>query len=87
MTAPVGRGSERRRLTLTDDGPWLVEGPLEIVLPDGSTLSDDRPLVAICACGRSRRYPFCDTSHRNRANPSGQPGPSHHSQAGRPADD
>ncbi|MGE7438831.1 CDGSH iron-sulfur domain-containing protein [Kitasatospora sp. NPDC001175] len=24
----------------------------------------DRPVVALCACRRSRRYPFCDTSHR-----------------------
>ncbi|MGW7698043.1 CDGSH iron-sulfur domain-containing protein [Kitasatospora sp. NPDC054768] len=29
----------------------------------------DRPVVALCACRRSRRYPFCDTSHRRRARP------------------
>jgi CDGSH-type Zn-finger protein len=45
-------------------GPVLVEGPVEIVLPDGSTVESDRFLVAVCACRRSRRYPLCDTSHR-----------------------
>jgi CDGSH-type Zn-finger protein len=48
-------------------GPILVEGPVEIVLADGSTLVSDRFMVAICACGRSRRFPLCDTSHRRRA--------------------
>jgi len=45
-------------------GPLLIEGPVELTLPDGSTVRSDRFLVAICACRRSRRYPFCDTSHR-----------------------
>jgi CDGSH-type Zn-finger protein len=44
----------------------LVEGPLEIELPDGTTVSSDRFMVALCACRRSRRYPFCDTSHRRK---------------------
>ncbi|WP_373560584.1 CDGSH iron-sulfur domain-containing protein [Streptomyces sp. 1331.2] len=44
----------------------LVDGPVEIVLPDGRSVRADRPVVALCTCRRSRRYPFCDTSHRNR---------------------
>jgi CDGSH-type Zn-finger protein len=49
-------------------GPILVEGPVELTLPDGSTVRSDRFVVAICACRRSRRYPFCDTSHRVNRN-------------------
>ena len=26
-------------------------------------------VVALCACRRSKRYPFCDTSHRRRSAP------------------
>ena len=44
----------------------LIEGPVEVVLPDGATVVSERPVVALCACGRSKRYPLCDTSHRRR---------------------
>ncbi|MFI6393175.1 CDGSH iron-sulfur domain-containing protein [Nonomuraea sp. NPDC050540] len=50
-------------------GPVLVEGPVEIVLEDGSIARSDRFLIALCACRRSRTYPFCDTSHRRRTRP------------------
>lgn len=54
------------RVVLTGEGPVLVEGPVQIELPDGSTVRSERPVVAICACRRSKRYPFCDTSHRQK---------------------
>ncbi|MGW4895963.1 CDGSH iron-sulfur domain-containing protein [Kitasatospora sp. NPDC004240] len=54
------------RVRITPDGPLLVEGPVEITLPDGTVRRSDRPVVALCLCRRSRRYPFCDTSHRRR---------------------
>lgn len=58
------------RVTLPDGiGPALVEGPVEVVLPDGSVRESGRPVVALCLCRRSRRYPFCDTSHRRRSLP------------------
>ncbi|WP_130291088.1 CDGSH iron-sulfur domain-containing protein [Pseudonocardia sediminis] len=63
---------DRHRVTLTGEGPVLVEGPVEVVLPDGGTVRSDRPVVALCACRRSRRYPFCDTSHRARVRPEHQ---------------
>lgn len=55
-----------RRVVLEPGGPVLVEGPVEIVLPDGTKVRSDRFMVALCACRRSKRYPFCDTSHRRR---------------------
>jgi CDGSH-type Zn-finger protein len=50
-------------VVVTGDGPLLVSGPVEVVLPDGRRVVSDRPVTALCACRRSRRYPFCDTSH------------------------
>ena len=48
----------------------LVQGPVEIVLVDGSVHVSERPTVALCTCRRSRSFPFCDTSHRRRSRPS-----------------
>jgi CDGSH-type Zn-finger protein len=45
-------------------GPLLVEGPVEIELEDGSTAASDRFMVAVCRCGRSACFPWCDTTHR-----------------------
>jgi CDGSH-type Zn-finger protein len=58
------------RVTITRDGPILIEGPVEVVLDDGRVMRSDRFVVALCACRRSRKYPWCDTSHRRRARPA-----------------
>lgn len=55
-----------RRVSVDPEGPVLVEGPVEIVLDDGSVARSDRFVVAVCTCRRSRTYPWCDTSHRRR---------------------
>jgi CDGSH-type Zn-finger protein len=61
------------QVVLTDDGPLLVSGPVEIVLPDGSRVRSERPVSALCTCRRSRRPPFCDTSHRRKVRSSDNP--------------
>jgi CDGSH-type Zn-finger protein len=48
----------------------LIDGPVELALDDGTTVTSDRFVVAVCACRRSRTYPFCDTSHRSRGGPA-----------------
>lgn len=53
-------------VTVTEDGPVLLSGPVDVVLPDGRRISSRRPVTALCVCRRSRRYPLCDTSHRAR---------------------
>jgi CDGSH-type Zn-finger protein len=55
------------RVTVTDDGPVLVAGPVEVQLPDGTVVRSERAVTALCVCRRSRRQPFCDTSHRRKA--------------------
>ncbi|WP_036569633.1 CDGSH iron-sulfur domain-containing protein [Nocardia sp. BMG51109] len=62
--APDEHAVDRRRVTLTADGPALIEGPVELVTADGTTIRCDRFVVAVCTCRRSRSYPLCDTSHR-----------------------
>ncbi|MFF4378114.1 CDGSH iron-sulfur domain-containing protein [Kitasatospora sp. NPDC001547] len=57
------------RVVVVPNGPLLVEGPVEVVLPDGTVRVSERPVVALCACRRSRTYPFCDTSHRRHSRP------------------
>lgn len=54
------------RVTVTDEGPVLVDGPVEVVLEDGTTVRSERRVVALCTCRRSRIAPFCDTSHRTK---------------------
>ncbi|MFD0345231.1 CDGSH iron-sulfur domain-containing protein [Kitasatospora aburaviensis] len=45
------------RVVVVPGGPLLVEGPVEVVLPDGTVRTSERPVVALCTCRRSRRYP------------------------------
>lgn len=56
----------RVRVEITGEGPVLLYGPADIVTPDGDTVRSDRAVTALCTCRRSRRLPFCDTSHRDR---------------------
>jgi CDGSH-type Zn-finger protein len=65
-TVPDAPGAARRRVIVETGGPIVVEGPVELVLPEGTTVCSDRFMVAVCACRRSKRYPFCDTSHRKK---------------------
>ncbi|EID53083.1 CDGSH iron-sulfur domain-containing protein [Saccharomonospora xinjiangensis] len=60
------RDSQPRRVTVVPGGPVLIEGPVELCLDDGTTVVSDRFQVAVCACRRSRTYPFCDASHRRK---------------------
>ncbi|MFE3557043.1 CDGSH iron-sulfur domain-containing protein [Streptomyces sp. NPDC059193] len=59
-----------RRVRMDPEGPVLVEGPVEVVLDDGTVARSDRFVVALCTCRRSRLYPWCDTSHRPREQPA-----------------
>lgn len=57
---------EPLHIRVTRGGPVMIPGPVDIELPDGTHVTSDRFMVALCACGRSRTYPLCDTSHRKR---------------------
>ncbi|MCY0949802.1 CDGSH iron-sulfur domain-containing protein [Streptomyces sp. H27-S2] len=72
-SAPGGR-RPARRVSVDRSGPVLVEGPVEILLEDGTLARSDRFAVAVCTCRRSRIYPWCDTSHRPRERTAPPPG-------------
>lgn len=48
---------------------------MEVVDEAGNTYVSDRFVVAVCACRRSRSYPWCDTSHRRRVRGEDRAGP------------
>ncbi|WNI27798.1 CDGSH iron-sulfur domain-containing protein [Streptomyces sp. ITFR-6] len=58
--------ADPRRVRLERNGPLLVEGPVTVTGHDGVAVTSERFMVAVCTCRRSRRYPWCDTSHRSR---------------------
>jgi len=49
------------RIRATEDGPFVVEGPVTIEATDEATVTGHRG--ALCRCGASDSKPFCDGSH------------------------
>ncbi len=45
------------------DGPLLVRGA-DVIRDDGAEYEVNRPVVALCMCGRSGRRPWCDGTHK-----------------------
>lgn len=50
-------------VTLTLNGPYLLEGNYELMNSRGDVLYQGTE-ATLCRCGRSRNKPFCDDSHR-----------------------
>lgn len=57
---------EPTKITVRDHGPLLVEGPVRLLDAAGNSYSIDsnKPGLALCRCGASKRRPFCDGSHK-----------------------
>ena len=62
---------DARVVRIGKTGPLMVEGPVRIEMEDGRVVESDRFMVAICTCKRSKIYPLCDTSHRNKLRTKG----------------
>lgn len=58
---PVGPDVRVREV---EGGPLLVRGASEVVAEDGTVHPVTRPVVAVCACGKSGRMPWCDSTHK-----------------------
>ena len=58
------RRADETIITPYRDGPLLVRGPLRMVDQDGNEIRVNTRTVALCRCGRSRRKPFCDGTHK-----------------------
>lgn len=53
-------------ITVRDNGPLLVQGPITVVDAAGTQfkIPADKPAVALCRCGQSKNKPFCDGAHK-----------------------
>jgi CDGSH-type Zn-finger protein len=53
-------------IRVRDNGPYVVEGPVQVLDAEGKPfpLPSGKPAIALCRCGHSQNKPFCDGSHR-----------------------
>jgi CDGSH-type Zn-finger protein len=52
------------RLTPCPGGPTLVRRADVVVDEQGTVHPVERPVVAVCTCGKSQRKPWCDSTHK-----------------------
>jgi CDGSH-type Zn-finger protein len=54
------------KIRIRPNGPFVVEGPFELVDSRGQAfqIPADKPAIALCRCGDSARKPFCDGAHK-----------------------
>jgi CDGSH iron-sulfur domain-containing protein 3 len=52
------------KITPTDNGPYLIEGPARVVDADGNDYDlTHQTTIFLCRCGGSRTKPFCGGTH------------------------
>lgn len=47
----------------TENGPYKVTGPIELMDPHGNPIALSGATVFLCRCGGSTNKPFCDGTH------------------------
>lgn len=51
-------------IKVSNNGPYLVSGSIELVDADGKPLPPTgRKTIALCRCGGSTTKPYCDGTH------------------------
>jgi CDGSH-type Zn-finger protein len=52
------------KITPTNNGPYMVEGEIELVAPSGQRIdTKGKTKFFLCRCGGSTTKPFCDGTH------------------------
>jgi CDGSH-type Zn-finger protein len=51
------------KITVLKNGPYLVNGDVEMRDADGNVLPTVANGFALCRCGASAKKPFCDGTH------------------------
>jgi CDGSH-type Zn-finger protein len=51
------------QVTATENGPYKVKGPIELVDHEGNAIPVPGDTVFLCRCGGSTNKPFCDGTH------------------------
>jgi CDGSH-type Zn-finger protein len=60
-----GAGMSSTKITVRNDGPFRVEGEIELVDAEGRPYGlGGRTTITLCRCGHSANKPLCDGSHR-----------------------
>ena len=50
-------------VTVTENGPYKVQGPVELFYTGGIPIEVPGKTVFLCRCGGSTNKPFCDGTH------------------------
>jgi 3-phenylpropionate/trans-cinnamate dioxygenase ferredoxin subunit len=50
-------------VTATENGPYKVVGPVELLDPEGNPIPIPGKTIFLCRCGGSTNKPFCDGTH------------------------
>jgi CDGSH-type Zn-finger protein len=51
-------------ITIRNNGPYRVSGPIKLLDADGNPVDlGGRDVFALCRCGGSTNKPFCDGTH------------------------
>jgi CDGSH-type Zn-finger protein len=51
------------KITPLDNGPYMVEGEIELLFPSGQPIPVRGSKAFLCRCGASTRKPLCDGTH------------------------
>ncbi|HEV7799656.1 MAG TPA: CDGSH iron-sulfur domain-containing protein [Burkholderiales bacterium] len=51
------------KITARKNGPYRVEGVVELYYDDQKVEIPDGPYFSLCRCGASSKKPFCDGTH------------------------
>lgn len=51
------------QIKITQNGPYIVSGPIELLDADGTPYTLEKSTIALCRCGGSTSKPFCDGTH------------------------
>ena len=50
-------------IKVNQNGPYLVEGEVQLVDHEGKPIVNPGKVLKLCRCGASSRKPFCDGTH------------------------
>jgi CDGSH-type Zn-finger protein len=51
------------KITALKNGPYKVEGPIEVYYETQQMDTAGKDTVFLCRCGASSKKPFCDSTH------------------------
>lgn len=51
------------KISIRPNGPYIVEGDVEMFDPNGAKCETGGQRFALCRCGASVKKPFCDGTH------------------------